>query len=71
MGNDPGGKDPAVLYWFELQRPENEDIKYVLHMIDDDSGVGTQFEIADMNGDGKPDIATSNKKGVYLFIQLP
>jgi hypothetical protein len=40
-------------------------------MIDDDSGVGTQFEIADMNGDGKPDIATSNKKGVYVFLQLP
>jgi len=71
MGKDPGGKDPAVLYWFELRRPEDEDIEYVLHMIDDDSGVGTQFEIADMNGDGKPDIATSNKKGVYLFIQLP
>jgi len=71
MGKDPGGKDPALLYWFELSRGENGDIKYIPHKIDDDSGVGTQFEIADMNGDGKPDIVTSNKKGVYVFMQLP
>jgi len=71
MGKDPGGKDPAMLYWFELKRPENADIEYVLHIIDDDSGVGTQFTISDMNGDRKPDIITSNKKGAYLFLQLP
>lgn len=71
MGKDPGGKDPAVLYWFELKRPENADVEYIPHKIDNDSGVGTQFEIDDMNGDGKPDIITSNKKGVYVFLQLP
>jgi hypothetical protein len=71
MGKDPGEYEPAVLYWFELRRPENGSIEYIPHKIDDDSGVGTQFEIADMNGDGKPDIAASNKKGVYVFLQLP
>ena len=71
MGKDPGGNEPAVLYWFELKRPENGNIEYIPHKIDDNSGVGTQFEIADMNGDGKPDIITSNKKGVYVFLQIP
>ncbi len=69
QGNDPGGKDPAVLYWFELKRPGRNKAEFVLHMIDDDSGVGTQFEVVDMDKDGKLDIVTSNKKGVYIFLQ--
>ena len=68
-GGDPGGKEAAVLYWFELKRPEKGKVEFIPHKIDDDSGVGTQFEVADMNGDKKPDIITSNKKGVYVFLQ--
>jgi len=71
MGKDPGEYEPAVLYWFELRRPQSGKVEFVPHKIDDDSGVGTQFEIADMNGDGKPDIAASNKKGVHVFLQQP
>ena len=68
-GKDPGGKDPAMVYWLEVQRPAKGKVDFVLHEVDNDSGVGTQFEVADVNGDGKLDIITSNKKGVYLFIQ--
>jgi hypothetical protein len=63
---NPG--DPAVLVWFELQRKGRE-VKWIKHEIDNDSGVGTQFVVADVNRDGLPDIVTSNKKGVYVFIQ--
>ena len=68
-GNDPGGKDPQVLYWFELRRPSKGKVEFVPHKIDDSSGVGTQFDMADMNADGLIDIVTSNKKGVYVFLQ--
>jgi len=70
-GGDPGGKEPAVLYWFELRRPEKGKVQYVPHKIDDDSGVGTQFEVTDFDGDRKLDIVTSNKKGVRIFLQKP
>ncbi len=69
MGRDPGGKDPAMLYWFELSRPQKGKVEFTMHIIDDDSGVGTQFEVIDTNGDGRPDIVTSNKKGVHVFLQ--
>ena len=59
---------PAVVVWFELQRTKAE-VKWIKHEIDTDSGVGTQFTIADMNGDKMPDVITSNKKGVYVFLQ--
>ena len=68
-GKDPGGKEPALLYWFELKRPAKGKFQFVPHKIDDDSGVGTQFQVTDFDGDGKPDIITSNKKGVYVFLQ--
>ncbi|MCK4294719.1 MAG: VCBS repeat-containing protein [Planctomycetes bacterium] len=79
QGKDPGGHEPAMLYWFELRRPEKakpvlsavEGVEFVLHVIDDNSGVGTQFEVVDMNADGKLDIVTSNKKGVHIFLQQP
>lgn len=67
-GHDPGGDQPAVVHWFELQR-ENGKPVWTKHQIDDDSGIGTQFDVADVNGDGLLDIATSNKKGTFLFIQ--
>lgn len=59
---------PCVLYWYKLHR-EGGEVRWERHLIDDDSGVGTQFEIADVNGDGLLDIAVANKKGVFLFEQ--
>lgn len=59
---------PAVVVWFELQRKKGE-VTWTKHEIDNDSGVGTQFTIADLNNDKRPDVITSNKKGVYVFLQ--
>lgn len=63
---DPGA--PAVLYWFELAIKDGKPT-WTPHKIDDDSGVGTQFQMTDVNGDGRLDIAIANKKGVFLFEQ--
>ena len=67
-GRDPGGNEPAVMFWFELQRRDGRP-HWERHQFDHDSGVGTQFEVADVNGDGLLDVVTSKKKGVFLFTQ--
>jgi hypothetical protein len=60
---------PAVVCWFELKRAGGKPV-WTKHQIDHDSGVGTQFEVADLNGDGLLDIVTSNKKGTQFFQQV-
>jgi hypothetical protein len=59
---------PCVLYWYELKQKDGQ-VEWMRHEIDNDSGVGTQFEIADINRDRLPDVITSNKKGVFVFVQ--
>ncbi|HEX8525004.1 MAG TPA: VCBS repeat-containing protein [Tepidisphaeraceae bacterium] len=60
---------PAVLYWFELKRQEGKPPEFIAHKIDDDSGVGTQCMVGDVNGDKKPDVIIGNKKGTFVFTQ--
>lgn len=67
-GHDPGAHEPAVLYWFEF-KPGKEPA-WIPHKIDDNSGVGLQVIIQDMNKDKLADIIAANKKGVFYFEQL-
>lgn len=66
---EPGSDQPAAIYWFQNTREPDGMTRFVPHLIDDDSGVGTQFVVADVNGDGRPDVVTSNKKGVRILLQ--
>lgn len=65
---DPDAGGPAVLYWFELKRT-GKTAEFIPHLVDSDSGVGTQITAGDLNGDGRPDIISSNKKGLSIFLQ--
>jgi hypothetical protein len=66
-GEDPGAYEPADLYWFEFKPGATP--TWIPHLIDNNSGVGLQVLVQDMNGDGLPDIIVSNKKGVFFFEQ--
>jgi hypothetical protein len=59
---------PAVLYWFQLVRNKDKSVNFVPHLIDNDSGIGTQVLAGDVNGDKLPDIIVGNKKGTFVHI---
>ncbi len=65
---DPEPNAPAVVYWLQLQRDDQGQVRFVPHLIDDDSGVGTQVAAADLNGDKIPDVIVGNKKGTFLHL---
>ena len=67
---DAGADGPGVVYWFEARKGTDGVISFVPHLIDDDSGVGTQFCVADLDGDGLLDIVVANKKGVHVYLQV-
>lgn len=66
---DDNPNEPAVIYWFEFSRTANGP-QWTPRLVDGDSGVGTQFEVADVNGDGLLDVVTANKKGANLLLQV-
>ncbi len=62
---EPGA--PAVLYWFQLVRNKDKSVDWVPHLIDDDSGVGTQVTAGKVSGGKFPDVVVGNKKGLFFF----
>lgn len=71
QGRDPGGKDPVRMYWYEIARSEGKPPEFTRHEIVPgfDTGVGTQFQVIDFNGDQRLDLVLSNKNGVNLLLQ--
>jgi hypothetical protein len=67
--HEPGSDGPAAIYWFKNTKGPDGITQFTPMLIDDDSGIGTQFVVADINGDGLLDIVTSNKKGVRVIVQ--
>ncbi|MBL8265557.1 FG-GAP-like repeat-containing protein, partial [Steroidobacter sp.] len=52
---DPGSQDPAVVYWFRLVRSAGG-VTWQPQLIDSSAGIGRRIDVADVNGDGRPDI---------------
>jgi len=64
---DPDSGSAPVLYWFQLRRNADKSVDFVPHLVDDQSGTGTEVKAVDYNHDGLPDIVVGNKKGVFVF----
>ena len=69
-GNDPGDDGDVFVCYYKMR-----DGGFYRHVIacgdpaQGHSGVGIYFWIADITGNGKPDIVAPGKEGLYIFTQ--
>ncbi|MCC6509753.1 MAG: VCBS repeat-containing protein [Pirellulaceae bacterium] len=67
---DEGSHMPSSLVWLETQRSGGR-VRFVPHVVDVSSGVGTQIMATDVNQDKLLDIVCGNKRGAFLVLQIP
>jgi hypothetical protein len=65
---DPEPNAPAVVYIFRQVRAPDGSVAFTPQRVDDQSGAGTQLTVTDLNQDGRPDIVTANKRGIFVFL---
>ena len=64
-GTDPGWDDPPVVFAL-LTRRSRVGVTFAPILVDDDSGIGRQLALADVDRDGRLDVITGNKKGCFV-----
>ncbi len=69
-GRDKADGEDPVLAWFRLERGAGG-ARFRAHEIDAGSGVGTQVEAGDLDGDGRPEVVVGNKLGCFVLWQRP
>lgn len=70
--SDPDTWGEPVLYWYEVVRDSNAPggARFVPHLIDNRSGVGSALLARDIDSDGEIDLVTATRFGTALFWNL-
>jgi hypothetical protein len=68
-GGDPGAFEPLGLYYYKLKKGPTP--VWTKHVISYNQGIGAGMtvEVADINGDGKPDIVVTGKWGGPVWFE--
>jgi hypothetical protein len=67
-GNDPYGA-PVLYIYKTVRNPKAPGgAEFVPELIHNKSGVGSSFDVVDLNKDGRPDIVTATAYGTFVFF---
>jgi len=65
---DPGAAEPACLYYYTWNPVAKQFVRHTIAPPGAGVGTGMQICVAELGGDGRPDIAVSGKTGTWLLI---
>lgn len=69
-GRDPGANDGLVIYAYQWQSEKGAFQRHSIVVSEPGKpgpGVGLQLQVADLNGNGRPDLAAAGKSGTYII----
>jgi hypothetical protein len=67
-GVDPGAADPAVLFYYKWDRATATFTRHTIAGPGENIGLGRQFAVVDLDGDGRPDLAAPTKLGLWVIF---
>jgi hypothetical protein len=67
-GRDPGGKDPECLFYYTWDRAARQFTRHAIAGFGEGVGAGMQICVADLNADGRPDLAVAGKTGTWVLF---
>lgn len=67
-GRDPGADEPACLYYYAWNGAAGKFIRHTISPPGAGVGTGMQICVADLNQDGRPDIAVAGKTGTWILM---
>ena len=70
-GPDPYGPAVVVIYRTVRDKAAPGGARFVPEVVHNRSGVGSSFEVMDINKDGVPDISTAGAYGAFVFLTRP
>jgi len=65
---DPGALEPECLYSYSWDAAAKAFVRHTISPPGGGVGTGMQIRVADLNGDGRPDIAVSGKSGTWVLF---
>jgi len=68
-GRDPGADEPACLYCYSRDAGTGKFIRHAISPPGGDVGTGMQICVADLNADGRLDVAVAGKTGTWVLLQ--
>ena len=70
-GPDPYGPAIVVIYRTVRDKAAPGGARFVPEIVHNKSGIGSSFEVMDINKDGVPDISTAGAYGAFVFLSRP
>ena len=71
-GGDPGAGDPPAIYYYKWHGASSSFTRHTIAAPGENIALGRQYDVVDLNGDGRLDITAPSKLGLWvLFNQGP
>jgi hypothetical protein len=67
-GDDPGAAEPPAIYYYKWNRSTATFTRHTISAPEERIALGRQFNVVDLNGDGRLDLTAPSKQGLWILL---